>query len=192
MQHEYFVLLRARSQQHPLLAWNQSYSAFLKGRPVEVLEPVKLKLGAPVLPKPVMVDHHSLPSPPVVSSRLKDVLEAAQLPGVQFVPADVQVGDEVLRYWLLHMWRRITCVDRERSVLTLYPNGDVLDIGRLVLDEQVLRELPLQQRLAFELEEDIVHIFHRTVVDRVMSLTPPPEGLRFVPVPEWNDSAGFR
>jgi hypothetical protein len=30
------------------------------------------------------------------------------------------------------------------------------------------------------------------VVDRVMGLTPPPEGVRFVPVPDWNDSAGFR
>ncbi|MFP2928533.1 imm11 family protein [Pyxidicoccus sp. 3LG] len=191
MQNEYFVLLRARSQQHPLLSWDQDYLAFLGGEPVEVQEPVKLKLGEPVPPKPVMADHHSLPSP-VVSSRLKDVLDAAQLPGIQFVPADVQAGDEVLRYWLVHMWRRLTCVDRERSVLTLYPDGDILDIDRLVLDENVLREIPLRERLAFRLEEDIVHIFHSTVVERVMSLTPPPEGLRFVPVPEWNDAAGFR
>ncbi|MFP2928530.1 imm11 family protein [Pyxidicoccus sp. 3LG] len=192
MQSEYFVLLRARSQQHPLLSWGQSYRAFLKGRPVEVLEPVKLKLGEPVPPRPVMADHHSLPSP-VVSSRLKDTLEVARLPGVQFVPADIQVGDEVLRYWLVHMWRRIACVDRERSVLTLYPtDGSIMDIDRLVLDENVLREIPLQERLAFRLQEDVVHLFHSTVVERVMSLTPPPEGLRFVPVPEWNDSAGFR
>ncbi|MCP3139843.1 imm11 family protein [Pyxidicoccus xibeiensis] len=191
MQREYFVLLRARSQQHPLLSWDQDYLAFLGGEPVKVLEPVKLKLGEPIPPKPVMVDHHSLPLP-VVSSRLKEALEAARLPGVQFVPADIPVGDAVLRYWLVHMWRRITCVDRERSVLTLYPDGDILDIRRLVLDEQVLREIPLQERLAFRLEEDIVHLFHGSVVERVMSLTPPPEGLRFVPVPEWNDSAGFQ
>jgi hypothetical protein len=37
-----------------------------------------------------------------------------------------------------------------------------------------------------------VYLFHRTVVDQVMSLIPPPEGLRFIPVPDWNDSAGFR
>lgn len=192
MQHEYFVLLRARSQQHPLLSWGQSYRAFLKARPVEVLEPVKLKLGEPVPPKPVMVDHHSLPSP-VVSSRLKDALEAMQLQGVQLVPADIQVGDEVLRYWLVHMWRRLGCVDRERSILTLDPaDGDVLDIERLVLDEDVLRKIPLQERLAFRLEEAVLHLFHRTVVERVMSLTPPLEGLRFIPVPEWSDSAGFR
>jgi hypothetical protein len=192
MRHEYFVLLRARAQQHPLLAWGQSYRAFLKARPVEVLEPVKLRLGEPVPPRPVMVDHHSLPSP-VVSSRVKEVLEAAQLQGVQLVPADVQAGDEVLRYWLVHMWRRLACVDRKHSALTLDPtDGDILDIDKLVLDEDVLRDIPLQERLAFRLEEAVVHVFHRSVVDRVMSLTPPAEGLRFIPVSDWNDSAGFR
>ena len=192
MQYEYFVLLRSRSQRHPLLAWGQSYRAFLKARPVEVLEPVKLRLGEPVPPSPVMVDHHSLPSP-VVSSRVKEVLEAAQLQGVQLVPADVQAGDEVLRYWLVHMWRRLACVDREHSALTLDPtDGDILHIDKLVLDEDVLREIPLHERLAFRLEEAVVHVFHHTVVDRVMSLTHPPEGLRFIPVPDWNDSSGFR
>lgn len=192
MQRDYFILLRARSQQHPLLAWDQSYRAFLKARPVDVLEPVKLKLGEPVPPRPVMVDHHSLPSP-VVSSRVKEVLEAAQLQGVQLVPADIRAGDEVLRYWLVHMWRRLACVDREHSALTLDPaDGDVLGIDKLVLEENVLREIPLKERLAFRLEEAVVHVFHRDVVDRVMSLTPQPEGLRFIPVQDWNDSAGFR
>jgi hypothetical protein len=192
VQREYFVLLRERSQQHPLLAWDQSYRTFLKPRPVEVLEPVQLKLGEPVPPKPVMVDHHSLPAP-VVSSRVKDALEAMRLQGVQLVPADVRVGDQVLRYWLVHMWRRLRCVDRERSGLTLdSSDGDVLEIERLVLDESVLRELSLEERLAFRLEESVVHLFHASVVARVMSLTPPPEGLRFIPVPDWNGSAGFR
>jgi len=61
-----------------------------------------------------------------------------------------------------------------------------------VLDEDVLREISLHERLAFRLKEAVVHVFHRTVVDRVMRLTPPPDGLRFIPVPDWNDSSGFR
>jgi hypothetical protein len=91
------------------------------------------------------------------------------------------------------MWQRLACVDRERSVIESSDSGlMVLGIDRLVLDEKLLREVPLQERLAFRLEEATVHLFHRSVVDRVMSLTPPPEGLRFIPVPDWNDSAGFR
>nr|WP_223757927.1 DUF1629 domain-containing protein [Myxococcus sp. RHSTA-1-4] len=139
-----------------------------------------------------MVDHHSLPAP-VVSSRLKECMEPLGLHGVQWVPADVRVGDAVLRYWLMHMWRRLACVDRERSVIESSDSGlMLLGIDKLVLDETVLREIPLQERLAFRLEEAAVHLFHRSVVDRVMSLSPPPEGLRFIPVPDWNDSAGFR
>lgn len=192
MQADYFVLGRARSQHHPLLAWDQSSLAFRKGTPVPITEPIKLTLGEPVPPQPVMVDHHSLPQP-VVSPRLKNVLEQMQLHGVQLVPADVRAGDIVLRYWLLHFWHRIGCMDRERSQFTLSPSGRVLlSLDRLVLDENVLGDVPLPKRLAFRLAGAGVHLVHRAVVDRVMGLTPPPEGLRFIPVPEWNDSAGFR
>lgn len=192
MQNEYFVLMRERSQQHPLLTWDQEYLPFLKPAPVDVSEPVKLKLGEPIPPHPRMVDHHSLPSP-VVSPRLKEALEAAELPGVQFVPADVQAGDDVLRYWLVHMWRAIPCMDRQRSIFEETEVGHVLlSLDKLVLDESVLREVPLPERRAFTLEEDTVHLFHHTVVERVLTLTPPPEGLRFIPVAEWGDSSAFR
>ncbi|WP_366934983.1 imm11 family protein [Pyxidicoccus fallax] len=184
--------MRERSQEHPLLAWDESALAFRKGRPVHRSEPVRLRLGEPAPPKPRMVDHHSLPAP-VVSARLKECMEPLSLQGVQWVPADVQVGDAVLHYWLMHMWRRVHCVDRTRSTLAFeVGDGAVLSIDKLVLDEDVLSAVPLEERLAFRLEEAVVHLFHRSVVDRVMSLTPPPEGLRFIPVSDWNDSAGFR
>lgn len=192
MQDEYFVLMRERSQQHPLLTWDQEYLPFMRPAPVDVHAPVKLKLGEPIPPRPVMVDHHSLPAP-VVSPRLKDALEASELPGVQFVPADVQAGDLVLRYWLMHVWRAIPCLDRQRSIFEETEVGRVLlSLDKLVLNEAVLQELPLNERRAFMLEEDTVYLFHRTMVEQVLSLTPPPEGLRFVPVAEWGDSSAFR
>ncbi|NVJ03099.1 hypothetical protein HV824_34010 [Myxococcus sp. AM009] len=192
MQDDYFVLERARSQQHPLLSWDQECLPFFRPSPVKVAAPVKLKLGEPVPPRPVMVDFHSLPAP-VVSTRLKDSFEAAALPGVQLVPADVQVGDSVLRYWLVHMWRRLPCMDRERSRFEFDEDGDLLlSLDKLFLDESVLGEVPLEERLAFRLAESVVHVFHRTVVERVLALSPPPEGLRFIPVAEWGDSSGFR
>jgi hypothetical protein len=192
MQRDYFVIERAGPNTYPLLGWDQSASMFRKGRPVSFAEPIRLRLAEPVPPAPVMVDHHSLPAP-VVSRRVRDVLAQLELPGVQFVPADVRVGEAVLRYWLVHMWRRIPCVDRARSTLTLdEDDGDVLGIDSLVLDEEVLGAVPLEERLAFRLAEQVVHIFHRSVVDRVMNLTPPPEGIRFIPVPDWSDSSGFR
>ncbi|GEL74598.1 imm11 family protein [Myxococcus virescens] len=192
MQDDYCVLMRARSQQHPLLTWDQEYLPFLKPAPVVVHEPVRLKLGEPIPPRPVMVDHHSLPAP-VVSTRVKEALEAVDLHGVQLVPADVQVGDFVLRYWLVHMWRSIRCMDRNRSIFETSRSGlTLLSLDKLFLDEAVLGETPLEERLVFRLAESVVHVFHRTVVERVLALSPLPEGLRFVPVTEWGDSSAFR
>lgn len=190
---DYYVVTRARSQEHPLLAWAESAMAFRKGLEVDVSMPVRLRLGAPVPRYPRMVDFHSLPAP-VVSQRLADVLRAVPLPGVQLIPADVEVEEgDTRRYWLVHMWRRLACVDRARSSVTLYPSGDgILDIERLVLDEAVLQEMPLEERLVFRVREVVLHLVHRTVVERVLALTPPPEGIRFVPVPEWSDGRAFR
>ena len=192
MQTEYFVLTRTRSQEHPLLAWDQSGMAFRKRKPVDVYEPVKLKLADPVPPHPVMADHHALPAP-VVSTRLMEVFATANLHGVQLVPADVHAGNYVLRYWLLHVWRAIDCLDRERSVFQETETGRVLlAVDRLELDKGVLDAVPLKERLAFRLEGAAIFLFHFTVVNRALSLTPPPIGLRFIPVAEWGDSTGFR
>jgi hypothetical protein len=142
----------------------------------------------------MMVDYHSLPRP-VVSTRLRDVLDDLKLHGVQLVPADVRItGVDVRRYWLVHAYQRIPCIDKEHSRLLLdEDDGEVLGIQRLALDANALEEIPEENRRVFRLAESpSVHLFHRTVVDRVMSLTPSPEGLRFIPVPDWNDSSGFR
>src|SRR5690242_10150968 len=141
MQPDYFVLERAGPSNYPLLEWNQSASLFRKGKPVTIGEPVRLRLGEPVPRKPVMVDHHSLPGP-VISTRLKEVLEPLNLLGVQLVPADVKVREgEVLRYWLVHVYNEIPCLDRQHSKCDFdESDGGVLGINRLVLDEKVLGE----------------------------------------------------
>ena len=192
MQGEYYVIERAGPNTYPLLGWDQSAGMFRKGKPVTVTEPVRLRLAEPVTPAPVMVDHHSLPEP-VVSTRVQEVLAPLRLHGVQLVPADVRVGDDALRYWLLHVHNRVACLDRTRSVFKLSRSGLLLlSLNALVLDEEVLAGIPLEQRLVFVLAESTsVHLFHRTVVEQVMSLAPPPAGMCFIPVPEWNDSAGF-
>lgn len=193
MQDEYFVLERAGPNTYPLLGWDQSASMFRKGKPVDEAEPVRLRLAEPVPPAPVMVDHHSLPEP-VVSTRVYEVLAPLRIYGVQWVPADVRVGGEALRYWLLHVHNRVACLDPKQSVFKRSRSGLLLvSLDALVLDEEVLAGIPLEQRLVFVLAESTsVHLFHRIVVDRVMRLTPPAEGLRFIPVPEWNDASGFR
>lgn len=194
MQREYFVLERAASNVHPLLGWDQSGSAFYKGKPVSVTEPVRLRLAEPVPLKPVMVDHHSLPKP-VLSPRLKEALEPMRLHRAQWVPADVRVAEgDVRRYWLLHVHNELRCMNRQESVFKCSPSGlTLLSLDRLVLDEQLLGGMPLDERRVFVLAESpSTCLFHESAVERVMSLKPPPEGLRFISVPDWNDSAAFR
>ena len=86
MSMDYFVVTRAGSDRFPLLEWDEDGSAFYRGEPVAVTEPVKLRLGAPVPPDPVMVDYHSLPRP-VVSTRVRDALEDLKLHGVRPDPS---------------------------------------------------------------------------------------------------------
>ena len=194
MQTEYFVIEAEANNSHPLLQWDEMLLGFSRPEPVAVAHPVRLRLGSPVPRHPVMVDHHTLPQP-VFSTRVMEALEPVGLYGVQLVPADVKVdGDDVRRYWVLHVFNRIRCVDRERSVCTFFPRQDVvLSMERLVLDERVLGEIPLEQRLLFvPTESTSTYVFHRSLVERVLALTPPPEGLRFIRVDRWNDSAGFQ
>jgi hypothetical protein len=192
MQTEYFVIESAPNNNHPLLEMDEVVG-FGRPEPLVLSRPVELRLGAPVPRNPVMVDHHSLPQP-VFSARIVDVLEPLGLYGVQFVPADVKVqADDVRRYWVLHVYNEIPCADRQRSVLSIdEEDGMVLGIDALVLDERVLQDIPLERRLVFVLAESTsTYVFHHSVVERVHALTPQAEGLRFIRVDRWNDSAGF-
>lgn len=191
MQSDYFVIMRSGPSSYPLLAWDEFRLGFARPAPVNPSPPVQLRLGTPVPRNPVMVDYHSLPEP-VVSERLKDTLESLDLFGLQPVPADVKVTPEdVRRYWLLHVFNRIACIDRQHSKISLSPRGTVLGIDKLVLDEAVLRDIPLERRRVFVLAESpSTHLFHQSVAEQVLALQP--EGLRFLRVDQWNDSAGFR
>lgn len=190
MQNEYFVLMRSGSPEFPLLEWDGSYGGFGKLLPVNLTQPVRLRLGEPVPRQPRMVDYHSLPEP-VVSERLKKALEAMSLPSIQFVPADVMApGQGILRYWIVHVYREVACLDRGRSVVSATPRGTLSGVGRLVLAESVLREIPLEERLVFLLAEYPVLLFHESIKQRVLALRP--EGLRFVPVAQWSDATGFQ
>ncbi|WP_164015790.1 imm11 family protein [Pyxidicoccus trucidator] len=191
MQTDYFVIMRAGPSTYPLLEWDEYRLGFLRPAPVDATVPIQLRLGRPVPRAPVMVDYHSLPEP-VVSERLKDALAALDLFGLQLVPADVKVKpDDVRRYWLLHVFNWIACIDRQSSATSLSRRGTVLGIDKLVLDEKVLQEIPLERRRVFCLDEFIsTHLFHHSVVEQVLALNP--EGVRFVRVDQWNDSAGFK
>jgi hypothetical protein len=187
---DYYVINRAGGSQYPLLEWDQRSGIFSKGLPVTVTEPIKLRLGAPVPKKPVMVDYHSLPEP-VVGQKIFNVLNPLDIDGTQLHPADVKMPDgEKLRYWLLHVFNEIICVDRDKSKVSLSRSGRVQGIDRLVLDEDILQNIPLEKRLIFVLKESVsTCLFHKSIMDAVMAVNP--VGCRFFPVTSWNDDSSF-
>ncbi|MFP2926116.1 imm11 family protein [Pyxidicoccus sp. 3LG] len=192
MQTEYFVIESAASNDHPMLSWDEYIAGFAGPKPFKPLgRPIKLRLGKPIPKNPIMVDHHELPDP-VFSPRIKEALEPLDVYGVQFIQADVKVKPEDVRcYWLLHVYSWIACVDRARSVLSFYDNGYILGVRKLVLDEKVLQEIPLERRLVFCLKEKpSTHVFHQSMVEKILALQP--EGLRFIRVDKWSDSAAFQ
>lgn len=82
-------------------------------------------------------------------------------------------------------------MDRQLSRFKLSPYGIALSLPRLVLDEKVLQEIPLERRQVFRLKESTsTHVFHQSVVEKVAALQP--EGLRFIRVDKWSDSAAFQ
>ncbi|WP_241759165.1 imm11 family protein [Pyxidicoccus parkwayensis] len=175
-----------------MLEWDEYLATFGNSRPFKPLgRPVKLRLGKPIPKNPIMVDFHELPAP-VFSPRVKEALEPLDIHGVQFVLADVKVKpDDVRPYWILNVYNWIACVDRGHSILSLFDDGGVLGVKKLVLDEKALSEIPLERRLVFCLRESLsTHVFHQSMVEKVLALKP--EGLRFIPVSRWSDSAAFQ
>ncbi|HYD42484.1 MAG TPA: DUF1629 domain-containing protein [Anaeromyxobacter sp.] len=157
---------------------------------IDVSTPIPLKLGAPVPHAPVMVDYHVLPEP-VVSERLKAVLEPMDLFMVQLVPAEVDVNGTRLSYWLLHVRNSIECLDMKRTQCRRSRRGAITILEKIVLDEKKLEEIPEEKRLLFHPREYgtiwLVHDKLKAVIEAVN-----PVGLRFFHTRDWSDAAAFR
>ena len=189
---EYFVIERGGSNNYPLLEWDQSSGLFDKGKPVTVTEPIKLRLGAPVPAKPEMVDYHSLPEP-VIGERIKNLLEPMNIYGIQLIPANISVEEEIYHYWLLHVFHEISCLDKDKSICAYSKRGRVIDIKHLVLDENILQEIPLEKRLIFVLRESTsTYLFHRSIKDSIMALDPASKGIQFFCADVWGSDVVFR
>ena len=187
---DYYILARSNNDNYPLLEWDQKSGMFRKWKPVAISDPVSLRLGEPVPNNPEMVDYHSLPKP-VVSEKINNILEAMEIYGIQLLPAKVKVNNDELDYWFVHIFNKIACLDLEKSQCEIDDDdGGVLDIMRLVLNDAVLEEIPLEHRLVFVLSEyTAVYLYHETVRDAIMSVNP--VGLRFFNVDEWSTDSAF-
>ncbi|MDR2870589.1 MAG: hypothetical protein LBV04_09070 [Deferribacteraceae bacterium] len=70
-------------------------------------------------------------------------------------------------------------------------DGEIRSITKLILDKEILSNIPLEKRLIFSLQEDCSkYIYHKSMVDAIMATNP--EGIIFTPIEEWHEGIQFR
>jgi len=192
LQDEYYVIEGDKSS--CLLSWDEQSASFGMGKPVNVTEPINVRIAEPIQDTPKMVDYHEMPEP-VVSQRIADALIPLDIYGIQLVPAKVRNPKDPFSephdYWFIHIWNSIHCLDKDSSELEISQSGNtIFGIDKLVLNDEVLRLFELRKRLVFELAEDAsVLLVHESVKDAIMSTAP--VGCRFFKATEWNSDITF-
>lgn len=189
---EYYIIGRKNIPDAPLFSWDESRFKFYKGLPVEIIEPIKLKIGDPQPRTPKKMDYHSLPKP-VISTKLKEILEPLNIFGIQLLPAKIKISsEEYWDYWYLHIFNKINCIDIENSDCVFSKSdGKILSISSMVLDNEKLNEIELSKRLIFLPKEYASYeIFHESIVEKIESVNP--TGLIWAKISEWDDGYTFK
>ena len=189
---EYYIVDSTNNNNYPLLTVTKGGIYQRKKIYVENPEPMEYRLGSPVPKQPKMVDYHSTPCS-VVSQKIHDVLEKLNINGLQMISAIITGKDSELyeNYWFLNIYNKLAVLDKEKSK---YKWDDFLEVAnpieKLVLSEELLNDIPLEERLIFRLEENTTfEIFHKSVVDAIMETNP--EGILFTSVADWSIGTAF-
>jgi hypothetical protein len=188
---EYYVLEPENNNSYPMIG--ASIRPRSLGKEVIGEYSLNLYLDGPTPKKPEYVDFHTSGSTPVVSIMMKDLLEPLEIYGIQFLKGTQGnlIEELKLDYYLLHIYSRIICVNREKSDIDEDEDGGyVSDVKTLVIDSELLLKIPEKKRLIFKVREyGVIQLFHKSIVDVIESAGL--KGLRFIPVKKWNDNAAF-
>ncbi|UPY79473.1 WGR domain-containing protein [Leptospira weilii] len=191
----YFVIERENNDSYPLLAWcgdtGERYFSRFQGK--NFIAPsdfeLKLRLGPPIPKKYILVDYHSLPEP-VVSQRIKKVIDQLPVCNINFIPATIDTQQETFsNYYVLHV-AKIQCLDEKKSALTTRPDGRISEVDSIVLDKMILKKIPFERRAIFKMLYDIeYYIIHERIVSEIQKISP--KGIRFIPVSEYKSDSAF-
>ncbi len=186
---EYYVLEPENNNNYPMIG--ASLRPHSQGEKLLGEYRLNIYLDDPIPKNPEYVDFHTADSTPVVSKKMKDLLEPLELYGIQFlkgIKGDV-IEELKLDYYLLHIYSRIVCIDKNESDIDV-SEVRVSDVRSLVIDSEALLKIPEEKRLIFKVREyGVIQLFHKSIVDVIESEGL--KGLRFIPVKKWNDNAAF-
>jgi hypothetical protein len=156
------------------------------GKEISKPKIMEFVFGSPIPRKPVIGDYFSEPGS-VISKKIADVLLSMKIKGIQLIPATVMSnkGELYKNLFYIHIYHQIEAMDKEESDYKESSSGSgVYFIDSFRLDENVLKNIPLEDRLIFTLKEDeTIMLYHRSVVDAIMATNP--EGVQFIKVEDW-------
>lgn len=192
---EYYLMKRRGNKPFPLVVADMrsdhtnlyigdNFSEYHE-KPIPDPRTMEFGFRAPIPRKPVIGDYFAAAGDGVVSRKIADVLLPMDINGIQLVPAQVMSnkGELYEDLFYIHIYHYIKAMDTERSDFELNEYG-IYFIDSFVLDEKVLTEVPLEERLVFKLRENgTMCLYHRSVVDAIMATEP--EGVQFIKVEDW-------
>ncbi|BCE02020.1 imm11 family protein [Marinicellulosiphila megalodicopiae] len=149
-----------------------------------------INLAFPKPNKPEYVDFHMYDLEQSVSNKFVEAFEG--FPGVQFLQGtEGEVINELkLDYYLVHYLQAIKCMDMEKSKVKTSKSGRIISYEKLVLNYEVLNNIPEDQRLIFWLwERPSTRIVHQKFVDIYNEAGL--KGARFVPIEQYNEETAF-
>ena len=161
---------------------------------IEDCELVKMRFVAPYPKKPTMADFHQDGIVSFFSKKIYDALQPITLEGAQLLrgeikdPKNKKIYED---YYYLHIFNKISCLDRNLSDFDDSIGSDtVLSISKMVLNKDILSNIPLQERLIFRLgEKSSFQLFHKSVIDAIIAVNP--ENMRFVKVEDYHFGSAF-
>lgn len=127
-----------------------------------------------LIKNPVIGDYHEVVSTPIVSLKMKELFSSLDIFGTQLLPAVVKCKDKVFEnYWMLHIFLEIDCIDRDKSEIEYYKSGKILDVEKMVLNQDVLKNIPLEERLIFRLKGYwSSKVVHESLVEKIKEINP--------------------
>ena len=172
---KYYIMKRKSDQAYPLLRIiGRDYS---EGRQIKL---VYLEFNSPIPRKPVMADFLS-GSETIVSKRIADAMQQLNMDGVQFIPTKLtDTTGNVTEDYVCVVVKNNTylALDKDKAKYRVDKDeddedDDIYNVSKVVLDREVLGEIPLNKRLGFRLKEAPGYsLYHQSVVDVIMALEP--------------------
>ncbi|GHV96797.1 hypothetical protein AGMMS50293_31170 [Spirochaetia bacterium] len=183
MEHEYYMLKHKPGKfGHLKFKYKDEelYNALIHSNNIlEMSVPVEFEFNIRMGGGATLGDYHDYPPDKVMvfSSRIIGLLQSMNISNLQFIPARIYkhkpkdtFSDD---YSILHILKKIKCLDKEKSIWKAGFEGEVVGISSLVLDEKSLKNFPLNERLIFQLDEKPhIILFHKSIAEKINLLDP--------------------